>query len=58
MGLYDLFSPDSSLRGYTIKYRGEDVLIPDVPEFIKEIDENNGMKVLPIPGFFDKADEV
>ena len=27
-------------------------------EFIKEIDENQGMKLLPIPGFFDEADEV
>ena len=45
-------------RIYTVKHQGKDVLIPDVPEFIKEIDENNGMKVLPIPGFFDEADEV
>ena len=45
-------------RIYTVKYCGKDVLIPDVPEFIKEIDENSGMKVLPIPGFFDEADEV
>ena len=45
-------------RIYTIRYNGKDVLIPDVPEFIKEIDENSGMKVLPIPGFFDEADEV
>ena len=35
-----------------------EVMLPDVPEFIKEIDENQGMKLLPIPGFFDEADEV
>ncbi len=44
-------------RIYTVKYEGSDVLLPDVPDFIKEISED-GMKVLPIPGFFDKADEV
>ena len=45
-------------RIYTVKYRGRDVLIPDVPEFIKEINEERGMAVLPIPGLFDSADEV
>lgn len=45
-------------RIYTVRRDGADVLLPDVPEFIKEIDEERGMKVLPIPGFFDAADEV
>lgn len=45
-------------RIYFIKYHGKDVLLPDVPDFIKEIDEERGMGVLPIPGFFDEADEV
>ena len=45
-------------RIYTVKYQGNEVLIPDVPEFIKEIDEEKGMAVLPIPGLFDSADEV
>ena len=45
-------------RIYTVKYKGRDVLIPDVPEFIKEISEEKGMAVLPIPGLFDTADEV
>ena len=45
-------------RIYTVKYQGRDVLIPDVPDFIKEIDEARGMAVLPIPGLFDAADEV
>ena len=45
-------------RIYTVKHMGRDVLIPDVPEFIKEIDEDRGMAVLPIPGLFDAADEV
>ena len=44
-------------RIYTVKTDAGEVLLPDVPEFIKEISEM-GMKVLPIPGFFDKADEV
>ncbi len=45
-------------RIYTVWTEGGDVLLPDVPDFIKEISEEGGMKVLPIPGFFDKADEV
>ena len=45
-------------RIYTVKTEEGEVLLPDVPDFIKEISEEGGMKVLPIPGFFDKADEV
>lgn len=45
-------------RIYSVRTPSGEVLLPDVPEFIKEISEEGGMKVLPIPGFFDKADEV
>jgi len=45
-------------RIYNVKYEGRNILVPDVPEFIKEIDEERGMAVLPIPGLFDMADEV
>ena len=45
-------------RIYTVRYKGKDVLLPDVPEFIKEINEERGMAVLPIPGLFDEADEI
>lgn len=45
-------------RIYTVRYQGRDVLLPDVPEFIKEINEEQGMAVMPIPGLFDSADEV
>jgi 16S rRNA processing protein RimM len=45
-------------RIYTVKHQGGEAMIPDVPEFIKEIDESKGMAVLPIPGLFDAADEV
>lgn len=38
---------------YTIKTEKGDVLLPSVPEFIKEIDPEVGMIVTPIPGFFD-----
>ena len=51
-------SDSAGRRIYTVKYEGKDVLIPDVPEFIKEIDEERGMKVLPIPGFFDNDNEI
>ncbi len=47
----------SGRRIYAVKTDRGEVLLPDVPEFIKEISEE-GMKVLPIPGFFDEADEV
>ena len=45
-------------RIYTVKYEGREVMIPGEPEFIKEISEEGGMKVLPIPGLFDDGDEV
>jgi len=45
-------------RLYSIKTEGGTVLLPGVPEFIKEISEEGGMKVTPIPGFFDEGDEV
>ena len=43
---------------YTVETASGDVLVPGVDEFIKEINENDGVKMLPIPGFFDAADEV
>ncbi len=42
-------------RIYTVKTARGDVLLPDVPEFIKEISEE-AIKVLPISGFFDDAE--
>ena len=45
-------------RIYSIKHQGRDVLVPDVPEFIKEISEDRGMARMPIPGLFADADEV
>ena len=45
-------------RIYSIKHQGREVLVPDVPEFIKEISEERGMAIMPIPGLFDDVDEV
>ncbi len=45
-------------RLYSIKTEGGVVLLPGVDEFVKEISEEGGMKVLPIPGLFDDDDEV
>ena len=45
-------------RIYSVKTERGDVLIPDVPEFIKEISEEGGLIIDPIPGFFDEADEI
>ena len=45
-------------RLYSIKTERGTVLLPGVPEFIKEISEEDGMKVMPIPGFFDDGDDV
>lgn len=39
---------------YTVRTPdGQDVLLPDVPEFIKRIDAEEGILITPIPGFFD-----
>ena len=58
LGTLNDVSETAGRRIYTVRTPGgEDVLLPDVAEFIKEISEN-GMRVLPIPGFFDEADEV
>ncbi len=43
---------------YTVKCNTGEVLIPGVPEFIKEIDVERGVFVKLIPGFFDDLDEV
>lgn len=43
---------------YTVATESGEVLVPAVDEFIKEINEREGVKMLPIPGFFDAADEV
>lgn len=40
---------------YVIETEGGEVLLPAVPEFIKEIDIERGMTVCPIPGFFDEV---
>ena len=55
-----LKSVDDAARGmiYTVETESGDVLLPAVDEFIKEIDPERGVSVLPIPGFFDAADEV
>ena len=41
-------------RMYTVLADGKDVLLPDVPEFIKKIDADVGMLITPIPGFFEE----
>lgn len=39
---------------YTVKTpNGREVLYPSNREFVKEIDAEEGMKITPIPGFFD-----
>ncbi len=38
---------------YTVKTDSGDVILPGVDEFIKEITEERGLLVRPIPGFFD-----
>lgn len=37
---------------YTVATDSGDVLIPGIPEFIKEIDTERGIFIKPIPGFF------
>lgn len=38
---------------YTVKTDSGEVILPGVDEFIKEITEERGLVVQPIPGFFD-----
>lgn len=38
---------------YTVKTDAGEVILPGVDEFIKEITEERGLLVRPIPGFFD-----
>jgi 16S rRNA processing protein RimM len=42
---------------YTVKCPSGDVLLPGIPEFVKEIDTERGIFIRPIPGFFSE-DEV
>lgn len=59
LGKISEISDPAGRRVYTVLTEGgAEVMLPDVPEFIKEIDEERGMAVLPIPGFFDEADEI
>ena len=39
---------------YTVKTENGDVLFPGVSEFVKEISEERGLVIRPIPGFFDE----
>ncbi len=49
-----------AVRGklYTVKCGSAEVLLPGVPEFVKEIDTERGVFIRPIPGFFDAPDEI
>ncbi len=38
---------------YTVKTESGEVLLPAVPEFVKEIDTERGVFITPIAGFFD-----
>ena len=58
LGEISYVSDIAGRRLYAVSYKGKEVLIPGVPEFIKEISEERGMAVSPIPGLFDNADEV
>ena len=58
LGVLSDVSDVAGRRIYTVRCGERDVLLPDVPEFIKEIDENRGMSVLPIPGLFDDGYEI
>jgi 16S rRNA processing protein RimM len=40
-------------RIFTVKTENAEVLVPDVKEFIKEIDISRGVFIKPIPGFFE-----
>ena len=50
-------SVDDAARGrlFTVRTESGDVLIPDVPVFIRRADPDEGLFITPIPGFFDEA---
>ena len=58
LGTLSDVSDAAGRRIYTVSTDRGEVLLPAVDEFIKEISEERGMLVLPIPGFFDEAYEV
>ena len=39
---------------YTVRCEDGDVILPAIPEFVKEIDAERGIFVRPIPGFFSE----
>ena len=39
---------------YTVRCEDGDVILPAIPEFIKEIDAERGVFIRPIPGFFSE----
>ena len=41
---------------YTIETASGDVLLPAIAEFVKKIDEERGILIKPIPGFFEDAE--
>ena len=50
--LYPLSEENAAALGKT---EAGEVLLPAVPEFVKEIDVERGLTVRPIPGFFDEV---
>jgi len=58
LGTLSDVSDTAGRRIFTVSTARGEVLLPDVPEFIKEISEERGILVTPIPGFFDDDDEV
>ena len=54
--LDDVQKPANQELYYVKTPSGDVVMIPNVPEFIKRIDEDRGVYIKPIPGFFDGED--
>ncbi len=52
-GLLDNVSDAARGKLYEVRTDNGMVYIPDRPEFIKKIDEEHGVFITPIPGFFD-----
>ena len=52
----ELVSVDDGVQAklYTVRTEDGDVILPGIPEFIKEIDADRGVFVRPIPGFFSE----
>ena len=55
--LSDVQTPAKTEIFYIDTQSGQTVMLPHVSDFVKEIDEERGIFITPIPGFFEDTDD-